>query len=216
MNCADFENALTRVLGDDIAAEEREARVAELRAHAEACPDCAGAMDLLELLALPPAERDVVPAPLDSYWERFEAGLRDRLAGEPPARRGWTAWGGAAAALLLAAAALWLVFPFGDPAIPGTGVAGLGPGTDEIPEPLGMLLRAAEQDEALAGLDFLGGLGGVPEAVLDTAESGGGGGGAAGLDGRLYPDPAAMDAEDRRALLDWLRAAEQRGRGAES
>lgn len=209
MNCAGFEDDLARLLAGEEAGEERAARLAALRAHARGCPDCGCASDLLELLGLPPAERDLAQPPSDRYWESFDAALRRRLGhGGPRTRRDWTAWTGFAAALLLAAVGLWLVLSPADAWMPGEGLAAEGPGANQIPDGLELLLRAAEPDEALAGLDFLGGLTGLAEAPPVA--------GGPGSDCFFYPDPEEMDAEARRALLDWLREREDRDRGVES
>ena len=213
MNCAEFERGLSRLLAGDEEEGDRERRLAGLRGHAEACAGCGGLADLLELLSLPPGERDLAEGPPAAYWEGFEAGLRDKLArGGSPRGRGWAAWAGLAAALLLAGVGLWLVFSSAEPGPAGQGLAARDPGPVEIPESLEALLRSAEPGEALAGLDFLGGFAALPESA-DPAPAGNG---PAGSGAPFYPDPEAMDAESRRALLEWLREQEDRGLGVES
>jgi hypothetical protein len=209
MNCAGFEDDLARLLAGEEAGEERRARLVALRAHAQACPDCGDASDLLELLALPRGERDLAEPPSDRYWDSFEAALTRRLArGGPSPRRDWGAWSGVAAALLLAAVGLWFVLSPGHTWMPGEELAAEEWNGNEIPDSLELLLRAAEPDDALAGLDFLGGLAGLAEAPSEAAGPDSG--------GFFYPDPGVMDAEARRALLDWLRERESRERGVES
>lgn len=214
MNCTDFERALTALLADD---DDNADRLAMLREHAEACSQCGGAADLLELLSLSPAERDLVESPAGSYWEEFDSGLRLRLAQSgPPAGRGWTPWAGIAAALLLAAAGIWLVLSPGDAAPPGGTVRATGEQGGEIPDTLEALLRQAEPDEALAGLDFLVGLPGCSGVGAGAAESASGNNEPSGSGAPFFPDPEQMDAEARRALLDWLRERTVRDRGVES
>ena len=215
MNCADFERGLARLLVGEEEPGARKAALTKLSSHAEGCPDCRGMNELLELLAAEPAARDLAAPPPEPYWETFERGLRDKLAqaGPRPAR-GWRAWTPAAAAFLLAGLALWLVFSSGEDAMRNAGRA--PGGEDEIPETLEILLRAAEPGEAMAGLDFLSGLAGLPEAAPGAAPAEPGPDGPSVPAGPFYPDPEAMDAEARRALLDWLREREGRDRGVES
>lgn len=215
MNCAEFDGALCALLEGEGQPGEREAGLTGLRAHARDCADCRGLSDLLELLALRSADRDLVEAPSDAYWNKLEQALGRRLRAGAGAGRRWMAWTGVAAALLLAAIGSWLLLRPGQDGVSKVAVAAPGGGREEIPGALEALLRSAEPEQALAGLDFLGGLAGVPAAPA-RADDRAGESADEDLGGLFLLDPETLDAEARSALLEWLREGTIRGRGVES
>jgi hypothetical protein len=201
MNCTRFEGDLRRILDAERAAPDRDAVLQNLARHARDCPDCHGALDLVDLLALPEGERDVVDDPGPLYWSVFNerVGRRiraaDRAAG---ARR--IAWAAAAAVLVLVGVAAWRSWS-GARATPGA----------EVPA---ALARAIEDHPLEATLDVLDGLGSMEP---DWADAVGSPGAAASLEPDAFglPDLAELDPSMRRELLAWLeertaRLAEER------
>jgi hypothetical protein len=209
MDCARFEAALAALLEGRSGDAGRQAALDDLRRHAEACKHCRGTVELLDLLALPPGERDLVEQPPESYWEELQSGVRRRLQGVVPTGRPSRLhrFAAAAAVLLAVTVGMWVVRdvivgispPVPDP------LAG-GPGDElELPPGLERLLQRAASDEVLAGMDFLAGLPGAVDPALD----GGAGEG-------IFPDVETMDPEARGELLQWLKEEPSGDRGVES
>ena len=110
MDCATFENRLTRLLAGELEPGAARAALAELEEHVRACPDCESAAGLVELAALPPAERDPVEEPPEGYWDGFDASVANRLQRSRSGRPGtWWRPLAAAAAIVLALAAGWIL-----------------------------------------------------------------------------------------------------------
>jgi hypothetical protein len=212
MNCADFEHGVTRLLGNEVDDERRSAELDTLRRHAADCTQCRATDDLLDLLALPPGERDLVDEPPESYWSELQTNVRRRM-GERVAEPGWrrSAWTAVAAAAVLAVVAgLWFVLGLPadqDGARDDGPAARNGLAAGELPPALDELLQRAGPDEALAGLDFLAGFPGMAEsAAADGAVDA----------GWVVPEIENLDAEARGALLLWLEEGASRKRGVES
>lgn len=202
MNCAGFEHRLAELLGAESSEADRAALVADLGAHARSCPRCGSSADLLDLLVLPAGERDLAEEPPEEYWSELQAAVVRRVGvADRKGRRGRGLVWVAAAVILMAVAGLWLVrgpLTGGDDDPDG---AGRSVEADLLPSDLDLLLQEAEPETALAGLDFLAGLPGVP--------------GPGGDDG-IVPLIEEIDAEDRDALLDWLNEREPVNREVES
>jgi hypothetical protein len=197
MDCASFEILLQQVISGEIEARERGKVLSDLERHAEACPDCEGVGDLLEWLALPGGEVDIVDGPGEAYWAGFNDRLRERIASDAPPvaskRTGWRRWAGAAAVLATAALALWIAFgPIDDGS--ATQRAGaessskLPRTTRELPA---SLVEIIEND---------------PAALQDVGFGAGGGWPGAYDDGGwVFPDTEDLDPAAREELLEWLR-----------
>ncbi len=195
MNCAEFENALARLMGDETPGAERSAGLSALRQHARRCRECAGSDELLEWLELPAVERDLADTPGEAYWSSFDERLRRRLDGE---RRCGTraAWRiGVAAALALLLAGSWLYrqltpeTPRESPAERLVQVAP-EPGPPALPDELSEMLDNAPVEELATVIPW------------DTPSR-----------GELFPDAADLDDEARRELLQWLNDQSARARG---
>jgi hypothetical protein len=181
----------------------------ELARHARACPACAGYRDLLALLSLPGAARDVVEPPPASYWAGFDARLERRLAEGPapaavPARPRWLA--AAAAIAALTAALAWL-------GRPGAGIPEPPLRAEAGPAALGDLLARSSPDVALAELERVAGLEGpwAGEAAFDDGEAEGAGWEDEDLE--LFPETEDLAPRARGELLRWMleQAAPNRG-----
>ena len=193
MDCATFENRLTELLEGRQEGEERRRRLDELRRHAARCVTCGGSEELLQLLALPPGERDLATDPGPEYWTDFDRRLRERIEATPRAVSTRSRWAGlVAATIVLALAAAWLL----------SGTGGDGPtespaivdlveedpidaGKTELLQPLLGSLDRATAAEVTAQLD----------ALDDPVWEGGG----------PFPDLTDLDADARQELLGWLR-----------
>jgi hypothetical protein len=82
-DCASFERELAALASGEIGGADR-ARVAErLHAHGSRCELCAGAAELVTVVAQSPGERDQADDPGDEYWSSFNARVRERVAVEP-------------------------------------------------------------------------------------------------------------------------------------
>ena len=199
MTCSAFENRLTEILAGELAAAETRAAIDDLRRHAEACPDCAGAAAWIDLAARPVADRDPIPDPGEAYWAGFNASVTRRVRvvpdGVAPAWRRFTV----AAALVLALASGW--FLRGRLAPGGNGSsANADPQTSADWSRLEEVIREATPEELAAALRNLpGGLGEGFEATDWDV-----GGGGLGTD--WMPDE--LDDIDRDELLEWLEQLE--------
>jgi hypothetical protein len=212
MSCADYEHGLTRLLAGEGDESRRSTELDDLRRHAAGCPQCRGSIDLLDLLALPPEQRELVDEPPESYWSELQAGVRRRLRDSAPkagSRRSvWTLV--VAAAVLAVVGAVWVVR--GLPAdqhgaVDDGSLARNGVSAGELPPALDELLQRAGPDEALAGLDFLAGFPGVAESAEQDGE----------VDpGWVVPEIENLDAEARGELLQWLEEGASLERGVES
>ena len=195
MNCAEFENELARLMGDETRGAERSAGLSALRQHARRCRDCAGSDELLEWLELPSVERDVADAPGEAYWSSFDERLRRRLEGERR-RRTPVAWGiGVAAALALLLAGSWLyrqLPPETPHESPAERLAQVSPesGPPALPDELSEMLDNAPVEDLAT--------------VIPWDTPGG---------GELFPDATDLDDEARRELLQWLNDQSARARG---
>ena len=175
MNCASFEQGLARLMGGDAIGVDRERLLADLRDHAGVCEACAGSVDLIDLLALPDGQRDLVEDPGEGYWSSFETRLRPRL-GKAPSSSDARWWVVAAAVVLLALVAGWMLQGPGDsPETTTVADAATGPvssvdAAEELPQSLRRSLdqaSAAEVEEELAALEELGsGWGIVSEGTI--------------------------------------------------
>jgi hypothetical protein len=85
-----------------------------------------------------------------------------------------------------------------------------------LPPELEALLRQAEPETVLAGMDFLDGFRDIAGVVVEPDETGTGWAGSPGGNGGFLPVVEGMDAEDRGALLEWLRKPVPVDRGVES
>jgi len=185
--CTEFDRDLIRLAAGEIAPAGRVAAVTALRNHALCCSECGGTRDLLELLALPGGEREIAPAPDESYWTDFDRRLRGRLeredAGTRP--RAWRRPTVAAALVGFLLVAAWLVARQSRQASEPDAAAGM-------PQALVAGLLEADPESLAAELGDLAGWGGVgPEDEPEAAE--------------WLPDLGTLEPETRRALLLWLR-----------
>jgi hypothetical protein len=207
MNCAEFEQGLARLMGEEAEGGVRARLLIELRGHAGACTDCRGSGDLLEILALPAGERELADDPGEPYWSSFEWRLKPRLKAAP-ARSGGAWWLVAAAVVVLSLVGAWILLQPGEaPTTPIVADAGTGPtATEAVPEEFPPSLvrsldqaSAAEVEEQLAALEDLGA---------------GWGGGLAepGWGEALFPETERLDTETKERLLEWLR---EQNRGLE-
>lgn len=190
MDCKEFEAQLAELLQLDGSGEEpqRRPRVDRLRQHAVSCADCAGTRELLDLLALPAAERDLAPDPEESYWATFNDRLWQRIQRSASVKRVWPRWvAGSAASLLLALAGAWVGRDYVQPRPASNALA---PATVLLEQ----RLSHAAPAEALAALEPLAG---SPPWAGEQLED--------GEDAALYPDVEQLDAEAQVELLQWLR-----------
>ena len=183
MNCAEFQNGLTELLAGELAADQRRTLAARLREHADGCPECGPADDLLEWSSLEPKNRFDDQDPGPEYWADFERRLASRIRDERPARSR-TIWLAAAAAVLVVISVVWILVPDG-PEPSAVAVADKTPDPQEfrLPEPLEDRLRerAVETPVPLEGLAAPAGY----EAVVE--------------------DALRLDGREREELLKWLR-----------
>jgi len=203
MNCAGYEQGLARLMGDEATGADRPRLLEQLRRHAAICDSCRGSADLVDLLALPAGERDIVDDPGDEYWSSFEARLRPRLEAVPERSHGrW--WAVAAAVLLLGLLAGWMLRGPGETEMPAVMAdAGTGRTSEEVAHPefppslVQSLDRASaeEVESQLAAFEELG-----PGWGADWP-----GAGEADWGGVLYPEVERLDVETREKLLEWLR-----------
>lgn len=211
MNCAVFENELTRLLAGEFAARERPAVVERLRAHRESCTSCRRSGDLLEWSALDEDERFHDEDPGEAYWSSFDGRLKQRLAAEhsPVNKRKILIWTAAASLMAVLILGSWYIAGRKEPA--GV-VANAGrdvlPGEEiELAIPTGLVddiaeLEVEDQDEWLGTLpgsisypaDWSG-----DDSDSDQVPAAGGTGTWA------LPYTGDLDDEGRRELLDWLR-----------
>jgi hypothetical protein len=209
MDCASFEHRLAELMGGGHEDTERQRRVDELRAHAQECVACAGSGDLLELLALPAGERDIVASPDEAYWAAFNDRVRARIAERRRLRSPAVLWSAtAAAAMILVAVGTWLVLGPGERIRAVDRAQGPTPASSEaaeasLPEFLVSSLTDATPSEVQAELESLEAWGEtwrVPEGGEAP------GGGSARWGEGLFPEVEDLDADSRRELLDWLRS----------
>jgi len=187
MNCAGFEQGLARLMVGEATGGEREQLLSRLREHSAACVGCRGSGDLVDLLASPAGERDIVVDPGEAYWSSFEARLNPRLEDASARSRGrW--WVVAASVLLLGLLAGWMLRGPGEPVTPSV-VAEFPPS----------LVRSLDQASSAEVEDQL--------SALEELEAVWGGG--------LFPEVERLDAETRERLLDWLRDQNRRLEGAQ-
>ena len=196
MRCAGFEHGLVEFLEGPPDRDETEALLKELRAHADACPDCAGSTDLLRVLELPRGERDPVPDPGQAYWDDFDRRLRDRLQGSSATafsqRRRWLSIAAAVVFLVVGGWVSWRLVPGEAP--PAAAVK------DALPQLLERSLAEAGPEEAMGHLDDLAGwTAWEADSANGRAEPGAWG------EGGLFPDVSDLDADARQELLLWLR-----------
>jgi hypothetical protein len=183
MNCAEFEHGLTDLLAGETSADQRRTLAARLKEHADRCPECGPADDLLEWSSLEPADRFADRDPGPEYWADFERRLADRIREERPARSRATVWLAAAAAVLVVISVVWVLLPDG-PEPSDVAVADTTPDPEEfrLPEPIEDRLRerAVEASVPFDGLAAPAGY----EAVLE--------------------DALRLDARERTEFLKWL------------
>ena len=211
MSCAEFESELARLLAgttpDDglLSDVERERMLDRLRGHARRCEACAAAMDLIDLAALPAAERDWVEDPGRAYWKEFHPRVARQIAATPAAAPGWRRWAAVAAVFALVAV-LFVVATTRRKPTSATGPRS-GEVTTELAEPLPVsldrMLEEAPDVELLEELDFLAGL---DDASVATDGEG----------GWLFPDTRDLDPEMRDDLLLWLQEQNADTRGVSS
>lgn len=207
MDCASFENVVQRVISGEIDGPAREEALADLARHAKDCPTCEGVTDLVEWLALPGSEMDIVEDPGEAYWAGFNDRLRQRIAHQPPAatarRARWRRWVGAAAVLAMTALVLWLAFgPDDGPAMrraSGESPRELPRTTLELPESLVEII----ENEPAALREFGFGADGEWPSAYDG-------------EGWVFPDTEDLDPAARDELLEWLRERTPDGAGVRS
>ena len=213
MNCAGYEQGLARLMGDEATGADRPRLLAQLRQHAAVCDSCRGSADLVDLLALPAGERDIVDDPGDEYWSSFEARLRPRLEAAPE-RSGGRWWAVAAAVLLLGLLAGWMLRGPGETEMPavvadaGTGRTSVEVAPPEFPPSLLQSLDRASAEEVesqLAAFEEFGR--GWGEGWSEAGEGEWG--------GVLYPEVERLDVETRERLLEWLRDQNRSLEGAQ-
>jgi len=205
MDCASFENQLTEMLVGQTGDAPKQATLAELKQHAEDCPECNGAGVLVELAALPPEQRDPVGIPPESYWEGFNASVAQRLEQGTAGRPGgaWRRYA-AVAAVAVALFAGWFLRGWLDPGTtPEPPVAAVGAEPrDSDWSRLDEMIRQATPDElaqALRGLP--GGWTGIEASAWALDET--------GLGGEWMPDADELDEMDRLELMEWLDQLDQ-------
>lgn len=190
MDCPGFESVLGRALLGELPEAERRAALDELLRHAHGCPSCDGTTELLDWLALPDDDRDIVSAPGPGYWDEFNRRVRERLD-EPATAARRRAWLPAtvAAGLVVAVAGAWLALA--PVRAPGSRPEPLG---SELPSPSDpretLARRIAEDPGALSSLGLAG-----DDGWAGSPEHG----------GWMYPDTTDLDPTARRELLEWLR-----------
>lgn len=201
MDCASFENRLTELLDGQAAKASQQATLAELRRHVEACPECGGARALVEWAALPPAERDPVEVPPESYWEGFNASVVLRLDQDATGRPagGWRRYV-AAASVVVALFAGWILRGWLDPETgPEQPVVTVGEQSGDLNwSRLEEVIRQASPEELA---DALRGLPGIEASGWVASEN--------GLGGDWIPTADELDGIDRSELMEWLDQLEQ-------
>ena len=208
MDCASFEDLLQRSVSGEIEESAREGALGDLVRHARACPECVGAGDLLDWLALPGADRDLADDPGEAYWASFNGRLQDRIAheaGAPVKRdRHWIRWVGAAAAVGAASLVLWGVLaPTDDGSASRRAEAGIRDGLPEATlEFPASLVEIIEADPAALRDYGFGGAGGWPGPIDD--------------EGWVFPDTEDLDPAAQDELLEWLRERIPEGAGVRS
>ena len=217
MDCAGVEDRLSELFAGEWSESERAGRIAALRDHARGCDDCGGVLELLDLLDQPPGERDLAAEPSPTYWEELRASVERRREAEEtnvsmPRRRVWAA---IAASLLLAVLGFWFLRG----SLGHREIAIRVDPTEEggaLPPDLEELLRQAEPETALAGMDFLVGFRDIAGIAVESDDEEAGWSGSPSGKGGFLPDVEGIDAEDRGALLEWLREPVPVNRGVES
>lgn len=192
VDCSRYQAELVELLasGDG---PQRDARLRELRLHAEACPECAPSRDLLEWAGLAPSEREPDADPGEAYWDEFQARLQRRIVGQARRRRTRSLGLAAAAAIVgLAVVGTWVLRP--DP-MPSRVILG---SKSEIE------VTAADEPVLVELEDSLDAFDGWDGFDLEAAD------GDLGLraEGALFPAIDDLDGESRQQLLDWLREQE--------
>ena len=205
MDCASFENRLTELLDGQTDDASRQATLADLKRHAEECPECGGAGALVEWAALPPEQRDPLDVPPESYWERFNASVAHRLDQGSAERSGA---GGrryaAAAAVAVALFAGWFLRGWLDPGArleQPQAVVDEQPGASDWSHLEEVIRQATPEElaEALRGLP--GEWVGIEASGWVVGEN--------GLGGDWMPDADELDEIDRLELMEWLDQLEQ-------
>lgn len=190
MNCADFEKRLTRL----VECPDDAGLLDELRRHAAVCGACRGSRDLVELLALPPAERDIAAPPPAGYWEDFNRRVESRR--KETHRPGLARRQG-----LVVAAAVLVVAVVGGRAL-GPSLTGKEFPGEAREEPAASTRTADDPPSAdEAAPEYVAG---PPGSLTEgpPLSSGTADGAAAG--GWLFPGTDELDDETVLELLDWL------------
>jgi len=82
---------VTHLTPEEFVDAAEETLPAERRAHLEACEACRG--EVARLAALLREARELpVPEPSPMFWDHFSARVREAVAGQPQAPRGWSGW----------------------------------------------------------------------------------------------------------------------------
>jgi hypothetical protein len=216
MDCAGFEHRLSGLLAGEWRESERAQRIAELRGHARRCDACRGTIDLLDMLDQAQDERDLAVDPPSEYWEELRVSVERRCNAERSAGPGRSGgWAAVAAALLLASVGVWLLS--GPASVERVEIPeNLAEEEGTLPPELEALLQQAEPETVLAGMDFLSGFRDVAGVVVEPESKGAGWLGSPGANGGFLPYIEGIDAEDRGALLEWLREPVPADLGVES
>ncbi len=181
MNCSGFEQGLARLLLEDDAVGVRAALIEELRRHGAGCPACRDSIPLIEVGALPPAQRDPFDEPTAEYWAGFDEDLRTRISAASSASAGSTDIPAArqsggrrwvvAAALLAGALGIWVIARdvAGPPAAADVPIPFLVATADpladeplELPEALEQLLAEADPSWADPDAELVAGFESTP------------------------------------------------------
>ena len=181
IDCATFTAVLTELLAEP-SPDRSDARLATLRAHAAACPECAHVAGLVEMAGEPADRRDPVDDPGPEYWRAFHRRLHARL--ESRSKRAPLFAAGVAAMLAGTALLVALLRTPGE----------TPPFLPETPPDHGDILSTDESDDDLSGFEEAGPI----DAFSEDDRAG------------IFPTVEQLSPDDAQRFLEWLEEEEAR------